>query len=349
MEQKWCMPAEWAPHEATWLSWPHNPADWPAKMGVIPWVFGEMVRKLAPGEVVRILVNNQAHENKARSILQSSGVELHRVEFFRFKTDRSWVRDYGPIFIRRRGPGAGLVMAHFHFNGWAKFVDWTRDNAVPEKISRKLEIEKIEVLHGDRPFVLEGGAIDVNGMGSLLTTEECLLDQKRQVRNPGLSRKDIEGVLSEALGLSNIIWLGKGIVGDEDTHGHVDDLCRFVGPRTVVLCHEKNVRDANYRLLEENRERLEQARLEDGSRMEIVRLPMPAPLYFDGRRLPASYANFYIANSVVLAPTFNDPADRMALGMIGDLFPDRQVCGIHAVDLVLGLGAIHCLTQQQPA
>jgi agmatine deiminase len=199
-----------------------------------------------------------------------------------------------------------------------------------------------------REVVLEGGSIDVNGRGTLLTTEECLLDQKRQVRNPGFRRADTEAVLRDNLGVTNIVWLGKGIAGD-DTHGHVDDLCRFVDRRTVVLVREKNRNDSNYKPLEENWERLRGARLEDGGKMEVVALPMPAPLHFDGVRLPASYANFYISNSAVLVPTFNDPNDRVALGILGELFSDRAVVGIHAVDLVWGFGTLHCLTQQQPA
>ncbi|MFQ5695112.1 MAG: agmatine/peptidylarginine deiminase, partial [Terriglobia bacterium] len=196
--------------------------------------------------------------------------------------------------------------------------------------------------------VLEGGAVDVNGRGTLITTEECLLDQETQARNPGLSKKEIEQVLRDHLGVRNILWLGRGLAGD-DTHGHVDDLCRFVNPRTVVLCREKNAKDENYSALEDNRERLEGMRLEDGSRLEVVPLPLPAPLYFEGQRLPASYANFYLANAAVLVPTFNDPADRAALGTLAALFPDREVIGIHAVDLVWGLGTLHCLTRDQPA
>jgi agmatine deiminase len=205
----------------------------------------------------------------------------------------------------------------------------------------------VEVRAKGRPVVLEGGSIDVNGRGSLLTTEECLLDPAVQVRNPGLGRADMEAVFREYLGAPNVLWLGRGIAGD-DTHGHVDDLCRFVGPRTVVLCRERDPRDPNYGPLEENRERLQGMRLEDGSRPEVVDLPMPAPLFFDGRRLPASYANFYIANAAVLVPTFNDPADRVALGVLAELLRDRPVVGIHAVELVWGLGTLHCLTQQQP-
>ncbi len=340
------MPAEWEPHEATWLGWPHNKADWPGRFAPIPWAYGEIVRKIAPGERVRAIAG-RADEARARRILRRVGVSLDRVDFFNFPTDRGWTRDFGPMFVRRQDQRQPVI-ARFRFNGWAKYPDWHRDDRVPERAARARRLSLVEVRAKGAPVVLEGGSIDVNGQGSLITTEECLLDPEVQVRNPGLGRADLEAVFGEYLGVTNVMWLGKGIAGD-DTHGHVDDLCRFVGARTLVLCREKNARDPNYRPLEENRERLQGMRLEDGSRPEVVDLPMPEPLLFDGRRLPASYANFYIANAAVLVPTFNDPADRTALGILGELFRDRPVVGIHAVELVWGLGTLHCLTQQEPA
>jgi agmatine deiminase len=343
------LPAEWERHAATWIGWPHNPADWPRKFAPIPWVYAELVRKLAPGETVRILVNSQAHEASARRVLKRVGVDLARVEFFRIPTDRGWTRDSGPIFLRRQAVRrAEIAIVRFRFNGWARYPNWHQDDAVPERVARRLGLRLFRAEVGGRGFVLEGGSIDVNGRGTLLTTEECLLDQTTQARNPGRSRHEIEAALRAYLGVTNVLWLGRGIAGD-DTHGHIDDVCRFVGPRTVVLCREDDPRDANYRPLEENRERLEGMRLEDGSKLDVVPLPMPAPLYFDGQRLPASYANFYIANAGVLVPTFNDPQDRIALGTLAELFPDRPVIGIHAVDLVWGLGTLHCLTHEQPA
>ena len=341
------MPAEWAEHEATWLGWPHNLSDWPGRFAPIPWVYGEIVRKLAEGEVVRILVPSKLHEAKARRVLERVGAATARVEFFRFPTDRGWTRDFGPICVRRDAPKPEVAVARFRFNGWAKYPDHRKDDQVAEKAARSLGLRLRPVLHRERPVVLEGGAIDVDGAGTILTTEECLLDPVVQVRNPGFTRADYEQVFRDALGASHTVWLGKGIAGD-DTHGHVDDLCRFVGPRTIVLCREHDPKDANYRALEENRERLQDARLADGSKPEVVELPMPTPLVFDGRRLPASYANFYIANAAVLVPTFNDPDDRLALLTLADLFRDRPVVGIHAVELVWGLGTLHCLTQQQP-
>jgi agmatine deiminase len=344
------MPAEWHRHEATWLVWPHRLSDWPGKFGPIPWVYAEIVRKLAEGERVRILVSSVAHEAQARRILERAEVESSSVTFLRIPTDRGWTRDMGPLFVRKPGKKRGkgnVAIARFHFNAWAKYPDWKKDCQVPERAARILRIPLFPIRHKGRPFVLEGGAIDVNGRGTLLATEECLLDPEVQTRNPGLSRREVEQVLAGALGVRNVLWLARGIAGD-DTHGHVDDLCRFVNPGTVVLCHERRADDPNYRVLAENRERLEGMRLEDGAKLEVVALPMPEPLAFDGMRLPASYANFYIGNACVLVPTFNDPADREALGILGELFTDRPVVGIHAVDLVWGLGTLHCLTQQQP-
>jgi agmatine deiminase len=351
----WRMPAEWEPHEATWIAWPHNRADWPGKFAPIPWVFAEIVRALSAGEKVRILVNSADHERQARRILSRAGVggqgvgaqAADRVEFFRIPTDRAWARDFGPIFVLREMPRPEMAIAGFRFNAWANYPDYSRDCRVAEKVSRALKQRYRPVRSKGRDVVLEGGSIDVNGKGSLLTTEECLLDREVQVRNPHLDKRDVEDFMRDFLGVSNVLWLGRGITGD-DTHGHVDDLCRFVAPGTVVVCRERDPNDANYSALEENRERLEGCRLENGSRIQVVFLPMPKPLFMDGRRLPASYANFYISNSAVIVPTFNDPSDRVALGIIADLFKGRTVLGIHAVDLVWGLGTLHCLTQQEP-
>jgi agmatine deiminase len=341
------MPAEWEEHEATWLGWPHKLSDWPGRFAPIPWAYGEIVRKLAPGETVRIIVPSKAHEARARPVLDAVGADTRRVEFFRWPTDRGWTRDFGPLFVRRDTPRGRVAIAGFRFNGWAKYPDWKKDALVKERAARVLKLPLRPVVWKGRPVVLEGGSIDVNGRGTLLTTEECLLDPSVQVRNPGFTRGDYEGMMREALGVTNVLWLGKGIAGD-DTHGHVDDLARFVNARTIVLAREKNRDDVNHRPLEENHERLQGMRLEDGSRPEAVALPMPSPLVFKGQRLPASYANFYVANAAVLVPTFNDPNDRVALGILGELFPDRPVVGLHAVDLVWGLGTVHCLTQQQP-
>ncbi|PYJ06676.1 MAG: agmatine deiminase [Verrucomicrobia bacterium] len=341
------MPAEWEPHQATWLAWPHNPTDWPDKLDTIRWVYGEIVRKICPGELVRLLVNSRADERLAFRYLRRAHVGLGRVKFIVHPTNRGWTRDTGPIFVRRGDQKSQTAIVHFHFNGWAKYNDWQKDRCVPETAARLLGKRLFHAQCNGKHFVIEGGGIEVNGRGTLLATEECYLDPKVQVRNPGLGRNEMEAALKQYLGVRNVLWLAAGPAGD-DTHGHIDDICRFVNPKTLVLIQESNRKDINYRPLAENWERIEDFRLEDGSRPEVVRLPMPAPLYFEGYRLPASYANFYIANAAVLVPTFNDPNDRIALGTLAELFPDRPVVGIHAVDLVLGFGTLHCLTQQEP-
>lgn len=361
-EQGFSMPAEWEKHEATWLAWPHNPTDWPDKLDTIRWVYGEMVRKITPGEIVRLLVNNPIEAKLAKRYLQRVGADVNRVEFVVHPTNRGWTRDSGPIFVRRKvrnssssrsdrlkaGLATETAIVHFHFNAWAKYADWQKDRKVPETAARLLGKELFNAEFNGRDFVLEGGGIDVNGRGTLLTTEECYLDPKVQVRNPGLTRADYDTTFKKYLGVKNVLWLVAGPVGD-DTHGHIDDICRFVNRRTLVLIRETNPCDTNFHPLAENWERIQDLRLEDGTKPEVVPLPMPAPIYFDGDRLPASYANFYISNAAVIVPTFNDPNDRVALGILGELFKDRQVVGIHAVDLVLGFGSLHCLSQQQPA
>ena len=339
------MPGEWERHDATWLAWPHNVKDWPGRFAPIPWVYAEIVRNVARGETVRLSVNDAAHEAKAKRVLARAGVDLANVELRQIPTNRIWARDTGPIFVRNASEKA---VARFRFDAWAKYPDHELDAKVAEKGAKAVKVAAPKVVHRGRHVVLEGGSIDPNGRGTILTTEECLLHPTIQVRNPGFSRGDYEAVFRDWLGAPNTIWLGDGIAGD-DTHGHVDDLARFVGPRTIVLAHEPDASDDNHARLEANRERLEGAKLEDGSKPEVVRLPMPRPVVFDGQRLPASYANFYIANAAVLVPTFDDPADRHALGILAELFPDRPVIGIHALDLVWGLGTLHCLSQQEPS
>ena len=343
------MPAEWETHEATWLAWPHHPTDWPGKLGTIRWVYSEIVRKIAPGETVRLLVRTHEEAKAAARYLDRAGANASAVEFIVYPTNRAWTRDSGPVFVRRRaGRKRETAIVHFHFNAWAKYSDWQKDRRVPEMAAKRLGKRLFHAQAGGRPFVLEGGGIEVNGLGTVLTTEECYLDAETQVRNPGMGRAEFEAALRDHLGATNVVWLAAGPRGD-DTHGHIDDICRFVNAKTVVLIKEENRADENYGPLMENWERIADVRLEDGSRPEVVALPMPAPLFFSGYRLPASYANFYISNAAVVVPTFNDPKDRIALGILGELFRDRPVVGIHAVDLVLGFGSLHCLSQQQPA
>ena len=338
------MPAEWEPHAASWIAWPHRRDDWPGKFAAIAWVYAEIVRHLHQSERVCILVNDPAAERKARSVLRRAGIDFLRVDFFHFATDRSWTRDSGPLFVQ--AADGGLAVVDWRFNAWAKYPDWRLDDAVPSRVAGALGIRRFEPEAGGRRLVLEGGSIDVNGQGLLLTTEECLLSPVQE-RNPGLGRAELEAQFGRYLGVRKTLWLGRGIAGD-DTHGHVDDLARFVGPSTVVAVREEDQGNVNYEPLEENWRRLQSMTGLRGEHLDVVALPMPAPVVFAGRRLPASYANFYIANDRVLVPTFNDPHDRRALRTLAELFPDRQVVGIHCVDLVWGLGTLHCLTQQQP-
>jgi len=327
------MPAEWEPHEATWLAWPHERTDWPGKFTPIPWVYGDIVRRLARVEKVRILVDDAAAEKSARRVFAKCAVNMNAVEFFRHSTNRSWTRDYCPIFVRNNK--GEVAVTDWIFNGWAKYDNWRTDNKIPSFAAKRLKLRTFEP-----GIVLEGGSIDVNGAGLMLTTEECLLSESIQVRNPGLTCADLERYFADYLGITKTIWLNKGIVGD-DTHGHIDDLARFAGPNTIVTVVEENRHEENYEPLQENLERLQKTGL------RIATLPMPSPVYCDGQRLPASYANFYIANEMVLVPTFNDPKDRVALNTLAELFPNREVIGIYCGDLVLGLGTLHCMTMQQ--
>ena len=338
------MPAEWEPHAATWLAWPHNAADWPGRFHPIPWVYCDIVRHLTRVEDVHLLVENAAAEQRAGALLGKTGARLERVHFHQWPTDRVWMRDSGPIFVKR---AEGVGITNWRFNAWAKYDDWQSDDQLPSRATELLHLPSWTPEFRGHRVVLEGGSIDVNGRGTLITTEECLLSQVQQ-RNPGLSREDLERVFHEYLGIDQVLWMNRGIAGD-DTHGHVDDITRFVSPVTIVTVTEPNYADDNHLPLEENLDRLQQARDREGRPFTIVELPMPSPIVFQGQRLPASYANFYIANGLVLVPTFNDANDRKALNLLAEVFPGRQVVGIHCGDLVWGLGTLHCMTQQQPA
>ena len=357
------MPAEWEPHAATWIAWPHNREDWPGKFQPIPWVYAEIVRHLARHELVEIIVTNAEAERSIRKLLKSSGVELGTVvRFNHWPTDRVWTRDYGPIFLRKDSsprswapqnlPGERPLLATtWRFNAWAKYPNWKNDAAIAAKIAAAQRVAAVqpvlEVAGRKHRVVLEGGSIDVNGWGTLLTTEECLLSPV-QARNPRVNREQLENVFADYLGIRKVLWLGSGIVGD-DTHGHIDDLARFVGPDTVVTVVERDPTDANFAPLQENLRRLRSMTDQDGRPLRVVELPMPGPVTFQGRRLPASYANFYIANGLVLVPVFNDQNDRVALNILAEVFSDRDVVGIYCGDFIWGFGAIHCMTQQQPA
>ena len=343
------MPAEWEPHAATWIAWPHNAEDWPGKFQPIPWVYAEIVRHLSRVEDVHILVNDLTAERRANGLLRRAGANLARLHFHHWQTDRVWLRDSGPIFVKA---GDDLAVTNWKFNAWAKYDNWHRDDLIPQHVAEHYALPELrpEVHFPDgsaQRLALEGGSIDVNGAGLLLTTEECLLSEVQQ-RNPGISREQLEAAFAEHLGIEQTIWLHRGCAGD-DTHGHVDDVTRFVGENTILTAVEPNTADENHLPLAENLDRLRSARNLRGEPFDLRTLPMPAPVFFDGQRLPASYANFYIANDLVLVPTFNDPNDRRALNILADCFPTREIVGIHCVDLIWGLGALHCMTQQEPA
>jgi agmatine deiminase len=357
------MPAEWEPHEATWLAWPHYRDDWPGKFEPIPWVYAEIIRHLARRERVELIVTDATSEKRARKILDRANALSDTIHFHRWPTNRVWTRDSGCTFVTRpsfaqpdsrgrlsprvSGPDdSELVAVKWRFNAWAKYSNYEYDEKIGTLMAEAANAREVQPVVSKHRVVLEGGSIDVNGRGTLLTTEECLLSKVQQ-RNPKMKRKDYEKVFADYLGIKNVIWLGSGITGD-DTHGHVDDITRFVSPDTVVTAVETNPDDPNYEPLRENIRRLRTATDQDGKPLAIIELPVPAPVIFEGRRLPASYANFYIANGQVLVPVFNDPNDRFALDILADLFPDRDVVGIYSGDLIWGFGALHCMTQQQP-
>lgn len=366
------MPAEWEPHSATWLAWPHYHGDWPGKFEPIPWVYAEIIRNLAKHERVELIVNNAAAARQARRVLDRADALSDNIRVHRWPTNRVWLRDSGCIFVARQ-PGFARpesqgwlspqepLAIKFRFNAWAKYSNWRYDEKIGSFMAgvktptlfRKVRERRmghpreIHPLSGGKRIVLEGGSIDVNGAGTILTTEECLLS-KVQERNPHMTRVQYEKAFADYLGAPHTIWLGRGIVGD-DTHGHVDDLSRFISKNTVITMVEPDSKDANHGPLRANLRRLQSARDQDGKQLTIVELPMPQPVVFEGRLLPASYANFYIANGVVLAPVFNRPNDRIALNTLAQVFPKHEVVPIYSGDFIWGLGAMHCMTQQQPA
>jgi agmatine deiminase len=360
------MPAEWEPHAATWLAWPHYRGDWPGKFEPIPWVYAEIIRNLAKHERVELIVNNAAAARKARRVLERADALSNNIRFHHRRTDRVWLRDSGCIFVNcgAGAPARDVAALKFRFNAWAKYSNWRNDDKIgtlmvivnnptlrkarrvghPQTSGRPLEIHPVS---GGKRIVLEGGSIDVNGVGTILTTEECLLS-KAQERNAHMTRVHYEKAFADYLGASHTIWLGRGIVGD-DTHGHVDDLSRFVARDTVVTMVEPNTKDENHAPLRANLRRLQAARDQHGRQLHVVEIPMPQPVIFEGRRLPASYANFYIANGAVLVPVFNRPNDRIALDTLAQVFPTRDIVPIYSGDVIWGFGAMHCMTQQQPA
>lgn len=347
--QGYRMPAEWEPHESTWLAWPHFRDDWPGKFEPIPWVYAEIVRTLVRYERVDLIVNDASAESRARSVLERAGALSERVCFHRWRTDRVWTRDSGCIFLvpPTERDDSGLLALHFRFNAWAKYQNYSHDEKNGERMAKAAGARNVHPFVGDHRVVLEGGSIDVNGHGTLLTTEECLLSTNQQ-RNPPMDRAAYERLFADYFGVQSVIWLESGIAGD-DTHGHVDDITRFVAPHTVVTMVEPNEQSENYAALHANLGRLKAARGAGGKKLDVVEIPMPRMVQFEGRQLPASYANFYIANGAVLVPVFNDPNDRIALNTLAELFPSRDIVPIYSGDLIWGFGALHCMTQQQPS
>jgi agmatine deiminase len=337
-------PAEWEKQQGILLSFPHNGNDWPGKYEAIQWALVEFIKKVATFETVFLVVADEKLKDKVFQMLTDAHANLSNVSFIIYKTNRSWMRDSGPIIVKKDNKREAL---NFNFNGWAKYKNIQLDKHVPKQVAEYLKLPLTQVMYKGKPVIVEGGAIDSNGKGTLLTTEECLLHPTIQVRNPNFTKADYEAVFKEYLGITNVIWLGDGIIGD-DTHGHVDDLARFVNEDTIVTIVESNPKDPNYKPLQDNLKRLQNAKLENGKSPKIVELPMPKPIPFEDLTLPASYANFLILNKCVLVPTFNDSNDRIALNILADCFPDREIIGINAIDLIWGFGTLHCLSQQIP-
>lgn len=339
-ELGYAMPAEWAPHRATWLSWPHNRETWPTQLEQVRDIWVKMIQALSPGERVYLLVNDESAHREVAKRLEKAGAVMEQVSILEMPTVDVWMRDYGPTFVTRASEDRPVACNDWIFNGWGgKYRDYEDDDRVAKDIASLLQLPVFE-----HRLVLEGGSIEVNGRGTLLTTEQCLLNPNR---NPDLGQTEIEQLLKDSLGVHHIVWLGEGIAGD-DTDGHIDDIARFVNSTTVVCVLEDVSSDENCTRLQENFERLKDARDQDGQKLTILPLPSPAPVFYEGTRLPASYANFYLANEVVLVPTYDDPNDNKAVGLLQELFRERRVIGITCTALVAGLGAIHCVTQQEP-
>lgn len=341
------MPAEWERHDATWIAWPHHEPDWPGKFEPIPWVYAEIVRALAGSELVEIVCHDEVVREDALACLDMHAVSSDAYRLHVAPTDRVWLRDSGPTGVHT--PDGHAALMRWDFNAWAKYDNYEHDRRIPEVVAEVTGLPMQQAMRPDGagPLVLEGGGIETDGLGTMLVTEEWLLTDV-QVRNPGLTRADYERAFANTLGITHTIWLGEGCVGD-DTHGHVDDIARFVAPGVAVLAHEEDSADENHTRSLDNLHRLQRAHDARGEPLRVITLPYPRAVIMDGARLPASYANFYIANEVVIVPTFNDPNDRIALNTLADCFPTRRIIGIHAVDLVWGLGTLHCLSQQQPS
>ena len=335
------MPAEWEEQKSTWIAWPHNKKDWPNKFDFIPEIFAEIISHISKGQKVNILIENNVLKKRAILILKNFKVNFSNIRFSLCKTDRAWLRDSFPIFVKNKNK---KILLNWKFNSWAKYKNFKKDNSIINKVKKVLKLQSISPVFNRRKVVLEGGAIDVNGKGALITTEECLLS-KIQQRNSGFKKHDYEKIFFNYFGIRKIIWLKRGIVGD-DTHGHIDDLARFVSENTIFLAYERNKKDVNYKILRNNFRILK--KLDDFKKLKIIKIPMPKAKYIEGTRVPASYLNFYIANKVILVPTFNDKKDKLVLKMFRKYFKNRKVVPIDCSILIWGFGAIHCMTQQEP-
>ena len=335
------MPAEWEKQKSTWIAWPHNKKDWPNKFDFIPEIFAEIISHISKGQKVNILIENNVLKKRAILILKNFKVNFSNIRFSLCKTDRAWLRDSFPIFVKNKNK---KILLNWKFNSWAKYKNFKKDNSIINKVKKVLKLQSISPVFNGRKVVLEGGAIDVNGKGTLITTEECLLS-KIQQRNSGFKKHDYEKIFFNYFGIRKIIWLKRGIVGD-DTHGHIDDLARFVSENTIFLAYERNKKDVNYKILRNNFRILK--KIDDFKKLKIIKIPMPEAKYIEGTRVPASYLNFYIANKVILVPTFNDKKDKLVLKMFRKHFKSRKVVPIDCSILIWGFGAIHCMTQQEP-
>ena len=337
IEEGYRMPAEWEEQEAVWIAWPHNEITWPGMLKDVEETYVRFVEAMHEGQIVRILVNDVNEQARIETMLSEAGINITQIEFFKIKNVDAWIRDYGPTFVSKQEK---VSMVKWTFNAWGhKYDDLLADDKIPHEMNSHLKMKMF-----DAGIVLEGGSIDVNGNGIVLTTEQCLLNKNR---NPTLSREEIELKIKEYLNAVQIIWLNEGIEGD-DTDGHIDDIARFVNENTVVCCFEENKSDKNYKILKKNYDTLTKVKTVNGKKLNVVKLPMPGSVGDDKGRLPASYANFYIGNEAVAVPIFGHENDDKAVAIIKSLFPGRKIVAINCTAMVHGLGTLHCTTQQQP-
>tara|TARA_B100001559_G_scaffold309376_1_gene303558 strand:+ start:267 stop:1337 length:1071 start_codon:yes stop_codon:yes gene_type:complete len=343
------MPAEWEKQESIWITWPYNKKDWPDLFESIPKKVAEIVSIISKTQKVNLIIKLNEKENKIIRILKFFNAKLRNIKLLKIQTDRIWIRDFGPIYLVNNRTKSKIFI-NFKFNGWSKYKNFKKDNKVNLVIHKKTQIRKIEprikIKNRYKKIILEGGAIDVNGKGSIMLTKECLLS-KIQLRNPGIDKLTYERVLSKLLNVNNFIWLNKGIVGD-DTHGHVDDISRFVSENTIMTAIENNKKDKNYQILKKNLRILKSAKNSNGKKFRIIKIPMPKPISFDKVRVPASYMNFLICNKIVLLPIFNDECDLKVIKIFKKFFKNKKIVGIDCSKLIWGFGAVHCMTQQEP-